>query len=187
MWSFVLCNALQHMNSVGWLPLFIVNKLFVLVILFYIPIQCSSGVVLLTFVVTGWIIFLSSFLFFSFLLSFFLSFFSIFFSLIYPFFLALFLSLSIYLSINLFISLRFYFLPFFFYVFFCYFFLFHFLFFGTVSVSRQHGHSWVVDFQYHNRGHRKLVPRLARAVTWSVPTPVARGHQGPSNTANCPV
>ena len=32
-----------------------------------------------------------------------------------------------------------------------------------------------------------LVPRLARAVTWPVPAPVARGHHGPSNTATCPI
>ena len=32
-----------------------------------------------------------------------------------------------------------------------------------------------------------LVPRLARAVTWLVPAPVARGHHGPLNTATCPI
>ena len=32
-----------------------------------------------------------------------------------------------------------------------------------------------------------MVPRLARAVTWPVPAPVARGHHGPWNTATCPV
>ena len=30
-----------------------------------------------------------------------------------------------------------------------------------------------------------MVPHLARAVTWPVPAPVARGHQGPLNTATC--
>ena len=28
---------------------------------------------------------------------------------------------------------------------------------------------------------------LSRAVTWTVPAPVARGHHGPLNTANCPI
>ena len=32
-----------------------------------------------------------------------------------------------------------------------------------------------------------MVLRLARAVTWPVPAPVARGQHGPSNTATCPV
>ena len=32
-----------------------------------------------------------------------------------------------------------------------------------------------------------LVPRLARAVTWPVPAPVARGHHGPLNTSTCPI
>ena len=31
-----------------------------------------------------------------------------------------------------------------------------------------------------------MVPRLARAVTWPVPAPVAQGHHRPSNTATCP-
>ena len=32
-----------------------------------------------------------------------------------------------------------------------------------------------------------LVPRLALAVTWPVPAPVAQGHHGPLNTATCPI
>ena len=32
-----------------------------------------------------------------------------------------------------------------------------------------------------------LVPRLSRAVIWTVPAPVARGHHGPLNTATCPI
>ena len=32
-----------------------------------------------------------------------------------------------------------------------------------------------------------VVPRLAHAVTWPVPAPVARGHHGPLNTATFPV
>ena len=32
-----------------------------------------------------------------------------------------------------------------------------------------------------------LVPRLARAVTWPMPAPVAQGRHGPSNTSTCPI
>ena len=32
-----------------------------------------------------------------------------------------------------------------------------------------------------------LVTRLARAITWPVPPPVARGHHGLLNTATCPI
>ena len=46
---------------------------------------------------------------------------------------------------------------------------------------------WLTNFTNNIQSLQHLVLRLARAVTWTMPAPVARGHHELLNTATCPI
>ena len=47
------------------------------------------------------------------------------------------------------------------------------------------GYDKIIQGKFFRRKY--LVPRLARAVTWPVPAPVAQGHHGLLHTTTCPI